>query len=237
MSTQKTLTPKHIAIIMDGNGRWAKSRGLQRWEGHQAGAESVKAVIEGCIEAKVEYLTLYAFSKENWNRPKTEVTALMKLLEQFLKKKSKELKENNIRLQAIGNLQDLSPGALKELKRSIKETQNNTALTLILALSYGAREEIIHGVKGILSDINDGKLDPSTIDTKIFSEYLYTAQTPDPDLLIRTSGEKRLSNFLLWQISYAELFISDKLWPDFKKENLLEAIKDFSNRERRYGEL
>jgi len=237
MSTQKTLTPKHIAIIMDGNGRWAKSKGLQRWEGHQAGAESVKAVIEGCIEAKVEYLTLYAFSKENWNRPKTEVTALMKLLEQFLKKKSKELKENNIRLQAIGNLQDLSPGALKELKRSIKETQNNTALTLILALSYGAREEIIHGVKGILSDINDGKLDPSTIDTKIFSEYLYTAQTPDPDLLIRTSGEKRLSNFLLWQISYAELFISDKLWPDFKKENLLEAIKDFSNRERRYGEL
>lgn len=237
MSTQKTLTPKHIAIIMDGNGRWAKSKGLQRWEGHQAGAESVKAVIEGCIEAKVEYLTLYAFSKENWNRPKTEVTALMKLLEQFLKKKSKELKENNIRLQAIGNLQDLSPGALKELKKSIKETQNNTALTLILALSYGAREEIIHGVKGILSDINDGKLDPSTIDTKIFSEYLYTAQTPDPDLLIRTSGEKRLSNFLLWQISYAELFISDKLWPDFKKENLLEAIKDFSNRERRYGEL
>ena len=237
MSTQKTLTPKHIAIIMDGNGRWAKSKGLQRWEGHQAGAESVKAVIEGCIEAKVEYLTLYAFSKENWNRPKTEVTALMKLLEQFLKKKSKELKENNIRLQAIGNLQDLSPGALKELKKSIKETQNNTALTLILALSYGAREEIIHGVKGIVSDINDGKLDPSTIDTKIFSEYLYTAQTPDPDLLIRTSGEKRLSNFLLWQISYAELFISDKLWPDFKKENLLEAIKDFSNRERRYGEL
>ncbi|HIG83311.1 MAG TPA: isoprenyl transferase [Verrucomicrobia bacterium] len=237
MSTQKTLTPKHIAIIMDGNGRWAKSRGLQRWEGHQAGAESVKAVIEGCIEAKVEYLTLYAFSKENWNRPKTEVNALMKLLEQFLKKKSKELKENNVRLQAIGNLQDLSPGALKELKKSIKETQNNTALTLILALSYGAREEIIHGVKGILSDINDGKLDPSTIDTKIFSEYLYTAQTPDPDLLIRTSGEKRLSNFLLWQISYAELFISDELWPDFKKENLLEAIKDFSNRERRYGEL
>ncbi|MDE0570198.1 MAG: isoprenyl transferase [Verrucomicrobiales bacterium] len=237
MSTQKTLTPKHIAIIMDGNGRWAKSKVLLLWEGHQAGAESVKAVIEGCIEAKVEYLTLYAFSKENWNRPKTEVTALMKLLEQFLKKKSKELKENNIRLQAIGNLQDLSPGALKELKKSIKETQNNTALTLILALSYGAREEIIHGVKGILSDINDGKLDPSTIDTKIFSEYLYTAQTPDPDLLIRTSGEKRLSNFLLWQISYAELFISDKLWPDFKKENLLEAIKDFSNRERRYGEL
>jgi undecaprenyl diphosphate synthase len=237
MSTQKTLTPKHIAIIMDGNGRWAKSRGLQRWEGHQAGTESVKAVIEGCIEAKVEYLTLYAFSKENWNRPKTEVNALMKLLEKFLKNKSKELKENNVRLQAIGNLQDLSPGALKELKKSIKETQNNTALTLILALSYGAREEIIHGVKGIVSDINDGKLDPSTIDTKIFSEYLYTAQTPDPDLLIRTSGEKRLSNFLLWQISYAELFISDKLWPDFKKENLLEAIKDFSNRERRYGEL
>ena len=237
MSTQKTLTPKQIAIIMEGNGRWAKSRGFQRWEGHQAGTESVKAVVEGCIEAKVEYLTLYAFSKENWNRPKTEVNALMKLLEKFLKNKSKELKENNVRLQAIGNLQDLSPGALKELKKSIKETQNNTALTLILALSYGAREEIIHGVKGIVSDINDGKLDPSTIDTKIFSEYLYTAQTPDPDLLIRTSGEKRLSNFLLWQISYAELFISDKLWPDFKKENLLEAIKDFSNRERRYGEL
>lgn len=237
MSSQKTLTPKHIAIIMDGNGRWAKSRGLQRWEGHQAGAESVKAVIEGCIEAKVEYLTLYAFSKENWNRPKTEVNALMKLLEQFLKKKSSELKQNNVRLQAIGNLQDLSSGPLKELKKTIHETRNNTALTLILALSYGAREEIIHGIRSVLSDIKEGKLDPSSLDTKIFSEHLYTAQTPDPDLLIRTSGEKRVSNFLLWQISYAELFISDKLWPDFKKEDLLEAIQDFSNRERRYGEV
>ena len=140
MPTQKKSPPKHIAIIMDGNGRWAKSRGLQRWEGHQAGAESVKAVTEGCIEAKVEYLTLYAFSNENWNRPKDEVDALMKLLERFLKKKSKELKENNIRLQAIGNLQDLSPGALKALEKTIEETQDNTALTLILALSYGARE-------------------------------------------------------------------------------------------------
>ena len=237
MSSQKTLTPKHIAIIMDGNGRWAKSRGLQRWEGHQAGAESVKAVIEGCIEAKVEYLTLYAFSKENWNRPKTEVNALMKLLEQFLKNKSSELKKNNVRLQAIGNLQDLSSGPLKELKKTIHETRNNTALTLILALSYGAREEIIHGIQSVLSDIKEGKLDPSSLDTIIFSEHLYTAQTPDPDLLIRTSGEKRVSNFLLWQISYAELFISDKLWPDFKKEDLLEAIQDFSNRERRYGEV
>ena len=237
MPTQKKSPPKHIAIIMDGNGRWAKSRGLQRWEGHQAGAESVKAVTEGCIEAKVEYLTLYAFSNENWNRPKDEVDALMKLLERFLKKKSKELKENNIRLQAIGNLQDLSPGALKALEKTIEETQDNTALTLILALSYGAREEIVHGVKGVLSDINNGKLDPSKIDTEKFSEYLYTAQTPDPDLLIRTSGEKRLSNFLLWQISYAELFISDKLWPDFSKEDLLEAIEDFGDRERRYGEV
>jgi len=237
MPTQKKSPPKHIAIIMDGNGRWAESRGLQRWEGHQAGAESVKAVTEGCIEAKVEYLTLYAFSNENWNRPKDEVNALMKLLEQFLKKKSKELKENNIRLQAIGNLQDLSPGALKALEKVIAETQNNTALTLILALSYGAREEIVHGVKGVLSDINEGKLDPSKIDTETFSEYLYTAQTPDPDLLIRTSGEKRLSNFLLWQISYAELFISDKLWPDFRKEDLLGAIEDFSDRDRRYGEV
>jgi undecaprenyl diphosphate synthase len=237
MPTQKKSPPKHIAIIMDGNGRWAESRGLQRREGHQAGAESVKAVTEGCIESKVKYLTLYAFSNENWNRPKTEVNALMKLLEQFLKKKSKELKENNIRLQAIGNLQDLSPGALKALEKTIEETRNNTALTLILALSYGAREEIVHGVKGVLSDINNGKLDPSKIDTEKFSEYLYTAQTPDPDLLIRTSGEKRLSNFLLWQISYAELFISDKLWPDFRKEDLLEAIEDFGDRERRYGEV
>ena len=237
MSTQERLTPKHIAIIMDGNGRWAESRGLQRREGHQAGAESVKAVTEGCIEAKVEYLTLYAFSNENWNRPKTEVNALMKLLEQFLKKNSKELKENNIRLQAIGNLQNLSLGALKALEKTIEETRNNTALTLILALSYGAREEIVHGVKGVLSDINNGKLDPSKIDTEKFSEYLYTAQTPDPDLLIRTSGEKRLSNFLLWQISYAELLISEKLWPDFRKEDLLEAIEDFRDRERRYGEV
>ena len=237
MSTQERLTPKHIAIIMDGNGRWAESRGLQRREGHQAGAESVKAVTEGCIEAKVEYLTLYAFSNENWNRPKTEVNALMKLLEQFLKKKSKELKENNIRLQAIGNLQNLSLGALKALEKTIEETRNNTALTLILALSYGAREEIVHGVKGVLSDINNGNLDPSKIDTETFSKYLYTAQTPAPDLLIRTSGEKRLSNFLLWQISYAELLISEKLWPDFRKEDLLEAIEDFRDRERRYGEV
>ena len=237
MSTQERLTPKHIAIIMDGNGRWAESRGLQRREGHQAGAESVKAVTEGCIEAKVEYLTLYAFSNENWNRPKTEVNALMKLLEQFLKKKSKELKENNIRLQAIGNLQNLSLGALKALEKTIEETRNNTALTLILALSYGAREEIVHGVKGVLSDINNGNLDPSKIDTETFSKYLYTAQTPDPDLLIRTSGEKRLSNFLLWQISYAELLISEKLWPDFRKKDLLEAIEDFRDRERRYGEV
>ena len=237
MSTQERLTPKHIAIIMDGNGRWAESRGLQRREGHQAGAESVKAVTEGCIEAKVEYLTLYAFSNENLNRPKTEVNALMKLLEQFLKKKSKELKENNIRLQAIGNLQNLSLGALKALEKTIEETRNNTALTLILALSYGAREEIVHGVKGVLSDINNGNLDPSKIDTETFSKYLYTAQTPDPDLLIRTSGEKRLSNFLLWQISYAELLISEKLWPDFRKEDLLEAIEDFRDRERRYGEV
>ena len=237
MSTQERLTPKHIAIIMDGNGRWAESRGLQRREGHQAGAESVKAVTEGCIEAKVEYLTLYAFSNENWNRPKTEVNALMKLLEQFLKKKSKELKENNIRLQAIGNLQNLSLGALKALEKTIEETRNNTALTLILALSYGAREEIVHGVKGVLSDINNGNLDPSKIDTETFSKYLYTAQTPAPDLLIRTSGEKRLSNFLLWQLSYAELLISEKLWPDFRKEDLLEAIEDFRDRERRYGEV
>ena len=237
MSDLEDATPKHIAIIMDGNGRWAKSRGFPRWKGHEAGAESVRKVIEACIEAKVEYLTLYAFSTENWNRPKAEVTALMKLLEQFLKKHSHELQKNGVKLHAIGRINDLTEAPLKELNRTISETKNNKNLNLVLALSYGAREEIVDAVNDIVNLTKEGKFDKTIVTQDSFKEHLYTSQIPDPDLLIRTSGEMRISNFLLWQISYSEIFITDKLWPDFDKEDLFEAIRDFSKRDRRYGEV
>lgn len=227
--------PRHIAIIMDGNGRWAKERDLPRREGHRAGAEAVKKTIEACTELKVEFLTLYAFSSENWNRPKMEVRALMGLLERFLKEKTTELQQRNVRLQAIGRLTDLPPGPLEQLHKTIEATRENDGLNLILALSYGAREEIIDGIKSVMNHINKGHLDPGMLDPEIFSKHLYTRYYPDPDLLIRTSGEMRISNFLLWQISYAELYITKKLWPDFNKNDLHKAVKDYSNRDRRYG--
>ena len=228
-------TPRHIAIIMDGNGRWAKERNLPRREGHRAGADAVQKTIEACAELKVDYLTLYAFSSENWNRPKMEVRALMNLLERFLKEKNQELQERNVRLQAIGRLTDLPPGPLEQLHKTIEATRKNTGLTLILALSYGAREEIINGVKRVMRHINDGHLDPGMLDPEIFSKHLYTRYYPDPDLLIRTSGEMRISNFLLWQISYAELYITKKLWPDFNKNDVHKAVTDYASRDRRYG--
>lgn len=227
--------PRHIAIIMDGNGRWAKDRGLPRTEGHRAGADTVRRVTEGCGELGVEYLTLYAFSSENWKRPKREVDALMKLLEQFLRTKTAEMKEQNIRLQAIGRLNDLPKSCQDQLHRSIEATAQNNGLTLILALSYGGREEIIDGVKSLLESIERGHLDKGMIDGDVFSKHLYTRYYPDPDLLIRTSGEMRISNFLLWQLSYTEFFVTQKLWPDFGQEDLKEAIREYGRRQRRFG--
>jgi len=237
MSSENDNTPKHIAIIMDGNGRWAKSRNLPRWKGHEAGAESVREVIDACIEANVQYLTLYAFSTENWNRPKPEVTALMKLLEKFLTSHTSDLQKNNVKLQAIGRLNDLTEGPMNALSKTISETRNNTKLNLILALSYGAREEIVDAVNNIIKLTKEGNLDDSKLTTSSFEKHLYTKNIPDPDLLIRTSGEMRISNFLLWQISYSEIFISNKLWPDFNKDDLFKAIDSFAQRDRRYGEV
>jgi undecaprenyl diphosphate synthase len=222
---------------MDGNGRWAKERGLPRREGHRAGAEAVREVSEACHELGVEFLTLYAFSSENWKRPKTEITALMTLLERFLKEKSTEIAERGFRLQAIGRITQLPPKCQKALHDAIEKTKDNTGLTLILALSYGAREEIIDGIKSVVRNVQEGHLDIGMLDTDSFSKHLYTRYYPDPDLLIRTSGEMRISNFLLWQISYAEIHVTQKLWPDFRKDDLRAAIEEFGNRSRRFGGL
>jgi undecaprenyl diphosphate synthase len=227
--------PRHIAIIMDGNGRWARERGLPRTEGHRRGADSVRRVVKACGELGVEFLTLYAFSSENWKRPKREVDALMRLLQQFLKSRMPEMMEQNVRLQAIGRLHDLPEACQAELHRSISKTAQNTGLTLILALSYGGREEIIDGVKSLLESVEKGHLDKAMIDGEVFSKHLYTRYYPDPDLLIRTSGELRLSNFLLWQMSYTEFYVTEKLWPDFEREALLEALRAFNARSRRFG--
>jgi undecaprenyl diphosphate synthase len=227
--------PRHIAIIMDGNGRWAKERGLPRTEGHRNGADTVRRVTEACGELGVEFLTLYAFSSENWKRPKREVEALMKLLEAFLRTKTPEMIEQNVRLQAIGRLHDLPQSCQQQLHRSIEQTSQNTGLTLILALSYGGREEIVDGVKSLLESIERGHLDKCMIDTEVFSKHLYTRYYPDPDLLIRTSGEMRLSNFLLWQLSYTEFYITETLWPDFGKPDLVNAIASYAKRHRRFG--
>jgi undecaprenyl diphosphate synthase len=235
MAAAPKLVPRHVAIIMDGNGRWAKTRGLPRIKGHEKGADAVRECVEGCGELKIEFLTLYAFSAENWQRPKTEVFALMRLLEKFLKEKTPELLEKNVRLQAIGRLTDLPPSCQKQLHESIERTSVNTGLTLILALSYGGRLEIIDGIKSLLRQIESGHIDRAMIDVDMFSKHLYTRYYPDPDLLIRTSGEMRLSNFLLWQLSYTEMYVTPKLWPDFTRKDLFEAVEDFGKRNRRYG--
>ncbi len=232
--TAKTI-PRHVAIIMDGNGRWAKTRGLPRIKGHEQGAQAVRECVEGCGELKIEYLTLYAFSAENWQRPKSEVFALMRLLERFLKEKTPELIEKNVRLQAIGRLTDLPAACQRQLHDAIERTSGNNGLTLILALSYGGRLEIIDGIKSLLRQIESGHIDKAMIDVEMFSKHLYTRYYPDPDLLIRTSGEMRLSNFLLWQLSYTEMYVTPKLWPDFTKKDLFAAVEDFSRRQRRYG--
>ena len=234
---KKGTAPRHVAIIMDGNGRWAKERGLPRRAGHRAGADAVQTTVEACSDLGIEFLTLYAFSSENWKRPKTEVKALMSLLERFLKEKTGEMHKKNVRLQAIGRLNDLPEKCSKALKEAIETTSQNTGVTLILALSYGAREEIIDGIKSVVRHVQEGHLDVGMLDPDIFAKHLYTRYYPDPDLLIRTSGEMRLSNFLLWQLSYTEMVILQKFWPDFSKQDLADACDAYNNRDRRFGVL
>lgn len=234
-AVKPAVVPRHVAVIMDGNGRWAKERGLPRTEGHRRGADAVQRTVEGCVDLGVEFLTLYAFSSENWKRPKAEVEALMKLLDRFLRTKLDEMLKKNVRFQAIGRLTDLPASCQEALHRSIDRTAGNTGLTLILALSYGGREEIVDGVKSVLRHVQDGHLDPAMITPEVFSKHLYTRYWPDPDLLIRTSGELRLSNFLLWQLSYAEFWVTPKLWPDFDVSDLEAAFAAFGRRERRFG--
>lgn len=238
MSTpDATKIPRHVAIIMDGNGRWAKQRSLPRLEGHRAGAESVRAIVRACGELGIGYLTLYAFSSENWRRPKAEVTALMALLEFYLQREVAELDKNNVRLAAIGRIHELPESAQRQLDKSIEALRKNTGLTLVLALSYGGRTEIVDAVRSIARDAKTGALDIADINEELISQRLYTRDIPDPDLLVRTSGELRVSNFLLWQISYAEIHVTDTLWPDFRKPQLLAALDDYSKRQRRFGRV
>lgn len=227
--------PKHIAVIMDGNGRWAKQQGEERIFGHENGVKSVRETVEAAAEIGVKYLTLYAFSTENWNRPQQEVIALMQLLVYTINAETATLNKNSIRLQAIGDLKSLPPDCYNELQEAIEKTKNNSRMTLILALSYSSRWEIINAVKEIARKVEDKTLSPSEINEDTIALHLCTSNIPDPELMIRTSGEHRISNFLLWQLAYTELYFTDKLWPDFRKEDLFEAILDYQNRERRFG--
>jgi undecaprenyl diphosphate synthase len=227
--------PRHIAIIMDGNGRWAKQRHLPRAVGHQRGAEAVRRAVEGCRELGVSYLTLYAFSSENWKRPAAEVGDLMSLLRVYLRKELADLHKNNIRLRFIGNREPLAQDIIDLINHAEGTTASNTGMTLVIALNYGSQSEIVAAAKALARDTRDGRIAVDDIDESTFAGYLQTAAIPDPDLIIRTSGEKRLSNFLLWQAAYAELVFLDIYWPDFNKESLVAAIQEFTNRERRYG--
>jgi undecaprenyl diphosphate synthase len=227
--------PKHLAIIMDGNGRWAKQQGMLRAFGHQKGIDSVRTTVENCAQLGIENLTLYAFSTENWNRPKLEVNTLMKLLINSLKKEVETFTKNNIKLNTIGNISRLPQTAQKELQELINKTKDNNRMTLTLALSYGSREEIINAVKNIASKVKNNIISTDSIDESIINKHLYTQNLPDVDLVIRTSGEHRISNFLLWQIAYAEFYFTDVLWPEFSAENLYEAIINYQKRERRFG--
>ena len=228
-------TPKHIAIIMDGNGRWAQKQGHERLFGHNFGVESVREVLKGAQEVNVKYLTLYAFSTENWNRPQEEVDGLMDLLVRTISNEVEELHERNVIISWIGNIEDLPDSCRNELAAAYERTKNNTGVNLILALNYSARWEMINATKKIAQLVKDGNLEVEDINEDLFSSALTTETIPDPELLIRTSGEQRISNFLLWQIAYAELYFTELLWPDFKKEDLYEAIVDYQSRERRFG--
>ena len=231
----KDKVPKHVAIIMDGNGRWAAQFGNERTFGHEHGVEAVRSVVEGAGEIGVEYLTLYAFSTENWSRPKEEVDALMGLFVQAISEETDELLKNNVRLRAIGDISSLPKNVQEKFLWSIDKLNSCTGLTLVIAISYSSKWEIIEAVRQIAEQVKLGKIQPSEIDNSLMECYLNTAKMPDPELLIRTSGECRISNFLLWQIAYSELYFTPKLWPDYRKEDLFEAIFDFQNRERRFG--
>jgi undecaprenyl diphosphate synthase len=229
--------PRHIAIIMDGNGRWAKKKGNPRIYGHRNGVAAVRDTVEGAAELGIEYLTLYAFSTENWNRPRTEIDALMTLLVATINKETKTLLDNNVRLQAIGDIDSLPGSVARHLKGAIEKTKHKKRLTLTLALSYSSRWEILNAVKSLAEDVKEGKIDSEDITNQVFESYLTTAGMPDPELLIRTSGEYRISNYLLWQIAYAELYFTPTLWPDFRREHLYQAIADYQCRERRFGKI
>jgi len=231
----KEKLPRHIAIIMDGNGRWAKKRLLNRIIGHTKGVDAVREVVTACRELGIQFLTLYAFSTENWKRPKKEVDAIMELLKSYLLREGEEMLKNNIRLSAIGELEKLPADVQAVLREAIKKTESCDGMVLNLALSYGGRSEILHAVQSILADSQKKKIRPEEVTPQRFSNYLWTRGLPDPDLLIRTSGEFRISNFLLWQIAYTELYVTDTLWPDFDRKELLKAIADYQSRERRFG--
>jgi undecaprenyl diphosphate synthase len=227
--------PRHIAIIMDGNGRWAKEKGEDRLFGHFHGVESVRDITEGCAELGVEYLTLYAFSTENWDRPEYEVSGLMELLVDTIRKEVPTLNKNNIKMHVIGDMNMLPQSARDELHEALAETASNTGMNLVMALSYSSRWELVNAVQNIAADVKSGKLEPGQVSQDTLQQYLATSNFPDPELMIRTSGEYRISNFLLYQLAYAELYFTNTRWPDFRKENLYEAIIDFQNRERRFG--
>lgn len=229
--------PNHIAIIMDGNGRWAKSRGKHRVSGHREGVRSVKVIVEACARLGVKYLTLYTFSTENWKRPKDEVSTLMRLLVSSLRSELDNLHENNVRFMTMGELTRLPADAQTEVHRAVEKTARNTGLTLNLALSYSGRWDIVRAMKKIAMDARSGRISPEDVDERLISSILSTAHLPDPDLLIRTSGELRLSNFLLWELAYTELYISERYWPDFRTHELCEAIRSFQGRERRFGQV
>ncbi len=226
---------RHLAIIMDGNGRWAEQHGLLRGDGHRRGADAVDTALRTAVELGIEYLTLYAFSTENWKRSKLEVSTLMKLLEAFLNKKLPDLQKENIRLRTIGRTDGLPESTARKLREVIDATKHNTRCNLVLALNYGGRPEIADAARALARDVAAGKLDPEKVDEALFANYLYDPELPDPDLLIRTSGELRLSNFLLWQLAYAELYVTDTLWPDFGREEMLEAVAAYKKRNRRFG--
>jgi undecaprenyl diphosphate synthase len=227
--------PRHVAIIMDGNGRWAQARGLSRIQGHRAGKESVREVVETAREIGIDYLTLYAFSSENWQRPQREIDALMRLLRRYLRTEVAKMMRYGIRLRAIGNLRRLPREVVSELHAVEEKTRQNSRMTVLLAVSYGGREEIVQAARKLARRVRDGALDPADIDENAFDESMMTAGVPDPDLLIRTSGEMRLSNFLLWQLAYTELYMTDTLWPDFRRDQFIEAVEHYKQRQRRFG--
>jgi len=231
----KNKLPKHIAIIMDGNGRWAKQRGKERIFGHENGVQAVRETVEAAGEIGVKHLTFYAFSTENWCRPQSEVNTLMELLVNAIKNETPELLEKGVKLNAIGDIDSLPEACIKQLKEAIEVTKNNTRLTVTVALSYSSQWEIVNAVKQIARQVKENKIDPENIDKNLFKQYLQTHGIPDPDLLIRTSGELRISNFMLWQIAYSELYFTPVLWPDFRKKHLYQAILDYQRRERRFG--